>query len=56
MSHAAIYLEDDPSGAIAIRVEHTEGFDRHSHAHVLSQRIIAWLDEQAISKVGITVE
>lgn len=56
MSHAAIYLEDDDSGAIAVRVEHTEGFDRHSHAHVLSQRIINWLDEQAISKVGITVK
>ena len=56
MSHAAIYLEDDETGAIAVRVEHTEGFDRHSHAHVLSQRIIHWLDEQAISKVGLTNE
>ena len=55
MSHAAIYLEDDESGGIAVRIEHTEGFDSHSHAHVLSHRILQWLDEQATSKVGISV-
>lgn len=53
MGHAAIYLEDAESGAIAIRVEHTEGFDRYSHAHVLTHRIVEWLDEQALTKTGI---
>lgn len=53
MGHAAIYLEDTDSGEIAIRIEHTEGFDRYSHAHVLSHRILEWLDQQAISKVGM---
>lgn len=44
MGHAAIYIEDEENGGVAVRFDYTGGFNKESRAHIMSNKIREFLD------------
>lgn len=54
MSRGRLLFEDMANGTIAFRADYQDGYDVGSHAHKMMNVVIAFLDEQALSKTQET--
>jgi len=55
MSLGRLLFEDMPDGTISFRADFQGGLEFKSHAHIMMRQVIAWLDDQAMSKTSVEV-
>jgi hypothetical protein len=53
MARVKLLFEDTPDGLVEFRADYSGGFEATSHAHLMANQVIKFLDEHASKKLEI---